>query len=114
VDHRIDRTAVPDPRRSYDRGVWAVGQTEAADGEPAEDDDADGVAETAARARPGIAGIPTARLVREIERRQGRLTALHGQRDRLLRQIAALDHEPPAHSTVYINPSASTLRECSA
>ena len=89
--HQPSAPRVPDPRRSYDRGVWTDPPAEAANSEPANDDGADGVAEVAAPTVAGLAGIPTALLVREVERRKQRGNALYARRDKLLRQIAALD-----------------------
>jgi hypothetical protein len=95
VGNGNDGTAAPDPRRSYDRGVWAGAPDDSStsDGEaPGDDGTGDGTDESTG-ARPGLAGIPTALLVREIERRRQRLQAAHVRREKLLAQIATLDAE---------------------
>jgi hypothetical protein len=91
--HQPSAPRVPDPRRSYDRGVWTDPSAEAANSEPATDDGADGVAEVAAPTLAGLAGIPTALLLREVERRKQHINTLNARRDELRRQIAALDAE---------------------
>jgi hypothetical protein len=89
--HQPSAPRVPDPRRSYDRGVWTDPPAEAANSKPANNDGAAGVAEPNAPTSAGLAGIPTALLVREVERRKQHINALNARRDKLLRQIAALD-----------------------
>jgi hypothetical protein len=95
VGNGNDGTAAPDPRRSYDRGVWAGAPDNSSTsdgGTPGDDGTGDGTDESAG-ARPGLAGVPTTLLVREIERRRQRLQAAHVRREKLLAQIAALDAE---------------------
>lgn len=72
---------VSDPRRSYDRGVWAE-SGEAGEGEPG----------SPLRAPPSaLSAIPTEQLRRELERRQRGVEALLGKRDTLRAEIAELD-----------------------
>jgi hypothetical protein len=67
-----------DPRRSYDRGAWA--------GEEGE-----GGTEMERAPSPGLAGITTDQLRRELERRQRGLTSLVAKRDAVRAEIAELD-----------------------
>jgi hypothetical protein len=66
-----------DPRRSYDRGAWAGDEGEGTELERAPS--------------PGLAGVTTDMLRRELERRQRGLASLVARRDAVRAEIAALD-----------------------